>query len=144
LVFTHKLGQRQASVVFCIYISGSACSTVGVHSQAWSTSGIGRLGSISGSACSTVGDHSQAQRHVAADCLEGISAVSGWLTCDCAYSLWDVGRPYTSLGAASTACWRRVPGWRPNPAREPGKSGRDVRCSGGDADGDSSGPIVVQ
>jgi ABC-type microcin C transport system permease subunit YejB len=31
-----------------IYISGSACSTVGVHSQAWSTSGIGRLGSKSG------------------------------------------------------------------------------------------------
>jgi hypothetical protein len=25
------------------YISGSACSTVGVHSQAWSTSGIGRM-----------------------------------------------------------------------------------------------------
>jgi hypothetical protein len=31
-----------------VYISGSACSTVGVHSQAWSTSGIGRLGSKSG------------------------------------------------------------------------------------------------
>jgi hypothetical protein len=31
-----------------IIISGSACSTVGVHSQAWSTSGIGRLGSKSG------------------------------------------------------------------------------------------------
>jgi hypothetical protein len=31
-----------------LYISGSACSTVGVHSQAWSTSGIGRLGSKSG------------------------------------------------------------------------------------------------
>jgi type IV secretory pathway TrbD component len=50
---------------YYIYISGSACSTVGVHSQAWSTSGIGRLGSksiiiISGSACSTGGVHSQA------------------------------------------------------------------------------------
>jgi hypothetical protein len=31
-----------------IYISGSACSAVGVHSQAWSTAGIGRLGSKSG------------------------------------------------------------------------------------------------
>jgi hypothetical protein len=31
-----------------IIISGSACSTVGVPSQAWSTSGIGRLGSKSG------------------------------------------------------------------------------------------------
>jgi hypothetical protein len=31
-----------------VIISGSACSTVGVHSQAWSTSGIGRLGSKSG------------------------------------------------------------------------------------------------
>jgi hypothetical protein len=31
-----------------IIISGSACSTVGVHSQAWSTSGISRLGSKSG------------------------------------------------------------------------------------------------
>jgi hypothetical protein len=30
------------------YMSGSACSTVGVHSQAWSTSGIGRIGSKSG------------------------------------------------------------------------------------------------
>jgi hypothetical protein len=35
-------------LVFFLYISGSACSTVGVHSQAWSTSGIGRLGSKSG------------------------------------------------------------------------------------------------
>jgi hypothetical protein len=33
---------------YIYYISGSACSTVGVHSQAWSTSGIGRLGSKSG------------------------------------------------------------------------------------------------
>jgi hypothetical protein len=29
-----------------IIISGSACSTVGVHSQAWSTSGISRLDSV--------------------------------------------------------------------------------------------------
>jgi hypothetical protein len=35
-------------MLFYVIISGSACSTVGVHSQAWSTSGIGRLGSKSG------------------------------------------------------------------------------------------------
>jgi hypothetical protein len=39
---------RRSMVGSDIYISGSACSTVGVHSQAWSTAGIGRLGSKSG------------------------------------------------------------------------------------------------
>jgi hypothetical protein len=34
-------------IIIIIIISGSACSTGGVHSQAWSTSGIG-LGSKSG------------------------------------------------------------------------------------------------
>jgi hypothetical protein len=49
----NKKGEIEVEVQFLsnlhtIYISGSACSTVGVHSQAWSTSGIGRLGSKSG------------------------------------------------------------------------------------------------
>jgi hypothetical protein len=38
----------RAPAIIIFIISGSACSTVGVHSQAWSTSGIGRLGSKSG------------------------------------------------------------------------------------------------
>jgi hypothetical protein len=39
-------GGAYSAVCYIIIISGSACSTGGVHSQAWSTSGIGLLISI--------------------------------------------------------------------------------------------------